>query len=71
MVCLIFVCILIVIIELFPYEYNFPEELSGEVVLVEGKVISKEIKNKNGQTSYNILLKPISHILTRERKITN
>ena len=59
MVCLIFVCIIIAVTEFYPYEYNFPEEIFGEVVLVEGKVISKEVNNKNGQTSYTIYLKPI------------
>ncbi len=59
MVCLVFVILIICIVEIFPYEYDFPENLSGRVVLVEGKVSKKEIKIKNGQTTYIIYLKQI------------
>lgn len=59
MVCLVFVLLIIGIGEFFPYEYNFPDELSGEVVLVEGKVTGKKIKSQNGQTEYIIYLNPI------------
>ena len=58
-VCLVFVLLIIGIVEFFPYEYEFPKELSGEVVLVEGTVKGKEIKSQNGQTTYYIYLKPI------------
>ncbi len=60
MVCLIFVIIVIGIVEFFPYEYGFPETLNGENVLIEGKVSGKEIKSKDGQTSYYIYLEPIT-----------
>ena len=58
-VCLVFALLIIGIVEFFPYEYDYPKDLNGEVVLVEGKVTGKEIKNQNGQTSYIIYLKPI------------
>lgn len=59
MVCLLFVMIVIGIVEIFPYEYDFPDELDGEVILIEGKVLGKETKSKDGQTSYSIYLEPI------------
>lgn len=59
LVCLIFVIIIIGIVEFFPYKYDFPEEINGKVVLIEGKVSQKEIKNKDGQISYYIYLEPI------------
>lgn len=59
LVCLIFVILIIGIVEIFPYEYDFPNDLSGEVVLVEGKVSKKETKEKNGQTIYYIYLEQI------------
>ena len=58
-VCLVFALLIIGIAEMFPYEYDYPKELSGEVVLVEGKVKGKEIKSQNGQTTYFIYLEPI------------
>ena len=58
-VCLVFALLIIGIVEFFPYEYDYPKDLNGEVVLVEGKVTGKEIKSQNGQTSYIIYLKPI------------
>lgn len=58
-VCLVFALLIIGIAEMFPYEYDCPKELSGEVVLVEGKVKGKEIKSQNGQTKYFIYLEPI------------
>ena len=59
LVCLIFVIIIIGIVEFFPYKYDFPEEINGKVVLIEGKVSQKEIKNKDGQISYYSYLEPI------------
>lgn len=59
MVCLLFVILIIGIVELFPYEYDFPKHLDGEVMLVEGKVSQKEIKEQNGQTTYLIYLEQI------------
>lgn len=58
-VCLLFALLIIGIVEFFPYEYDFPKELSGEVVLVKGKVKGKEIKSQNGQITYFIYLEPI------------
>lgn len=58
-VCLLFVLLIIGIVEIFPYEYDFPKELSGEVVLIKGKVRDKEIKSQNGQITYYIYLEPI------------
>ena len=58
-VCLVFALLIIGIVEFFPYEYDYPKDLTGEVILVEGKVTGKEIKSQNGQTSYIIYLKPI------------
>lgn len=59
LVCLIFVILIIAITELFPYEYGFSDMPIGEVVLVEGKVSKKEIKEINGQATYLIYLKQI------------
>ena len=59
MVCLIFVFLIIGITEFFPYQYNFPENLSGEIVRIGGKVSAKEIQTKDGQTTYLIYLKQI------------
>ena len=58
-VCLVFVLLIIGIVEIFPYKYSLPNELTGEVILVEGKVTGKEIKSQNGQTNFIIYLKPI------------
>ena len=59
--CLFFVILIIGIAELFPYEYEFSgmEKENGEIVLVEGKVRQKEVKNKNGQNTYIICLEQI------------
>lgn len=59
MVCLLFVILIIGIVEIFPYEYDFSQNLSGRVVLIEGRVSKKEIKTKDGQTTYIICLKQI------------
>ena len=59
LVCLIFVILIIVITEIFPYEYEFSDVTVGELVRIEGKVSKKEIKNVNGQTIYLIYLEQI------------
>ena len=59
LVCLVFVFLIIVITEIFPYKYNFSEELSGEIVRIRGTVSGKEMKRINGQTTYLIYIKQI------------
>ena len=58
-VCLIFVILIILITEIFPYKYEFSDITVGELVLIEGKVSQKQIKNINGQTIYLIYLEQI------------
>ena len=57
--CLIFVILIIGVTNIFPYEYNFSQIPSGEIVLIEGRVSKKEIQNKNGQITYIIYLEQI------------
>ena len=59
LVCLIFVILIIGIVEIFPYKYDFSGDLSGKVVFIEGRVSKKETKKKNGQTTYLIYLEQI------------
>lgn len=58
-VCLIFVILLLLIMEIFPYEYPYPEDISGLDIQVEGKVIGKEKRAKDGQISYIIYLEQV------------
>lgn len=58
-VCLFFVLLILFVTEIFPYEYAFFEIASNESVSVEGRVTQKEMKNKDGQTTFYICLKPI------------
>lgn len=60
--CLIFVILIIGIVELFPYEYYFSDITSGEIVLIEGKVAKKELKNINGKITYIICLEQIKSL---------
>lgn len=60
--CLIFVILIIGITKMFPYEYNFSQIPSEEIVLIQGKVSKKEIQNKNGQITYIICLEQIKSL---------
>ena len=60
--CLIFVILIIGVTNIFPYEYNFSQIPSGEIVLIEGRVSKKEIQNKNGQITYIIYLEQIKSL---------
>ena len=54
-----FVMLMLLIMEIFPYKYEFPEDINGETVLISGKVSKKETKTTGGQASYFIYLEQI------------
>ncbi len=59
-VCLIFAMLMLLIMEIFPYEYEFSEDINGSEILISGKVSKKETKKVDGQTSYLIYLEQIA-----------
>lgn len=60
LVCLIFVMFLLLIMEIFPYEYEVSDKINSSEILISGKVSKKETKKVNGQTSYLIYLEQIT-----------
>lgn len=66
-VCLVFVIFLLVIMEIFPYQYMFEEEISDLDIQVIGKVSQKEKRSQDGQISYRIYLEHIESVVLSDK----